>query len=400
MKKWLRKILVFQLMSFLLCWVVTAQEITLSGKVTLQNGEPMPGASVIVKGTSIGTITDANGNFSLSIPEGSEMLVISFIGMKTQEVPVTSSRVYNIVLEEDVYALEEVVAVGYGTVKKSDLTGSVASVKSEDISAFPTSNVARSLQGRAAGVIVQQNTGSPDSPIQIRIRGTNSIMGSNDPLWIIDGFPGDQSMLNNADIESIEILKDASATAIYGSRGANGVILVTTKQGVKGVSAVNYEGSYSIHTLRKKLDLMNAKEYAQFVNLARANDNEGVYFSDSEINSLGEGTDWQDLLFREAPVHQHSLSINGGNDKTQFLVSGSYFDQAGIIKNSDYRRINLRANIDHKISNKFDMSFNAVFTRSDDNPKNSGSGNRGGSLISSIVSIAPTLSPYNYEGTY
>ncbi len=213
-------------------------------------------------------------------------------------------------------------------------------------------------------------------------------------------FPGDQNMLNNEDVESIEILKDASATAIYGSRGANGVILVTTKKGKAGITRVDYEGSYSIQTLRKKLDLMNAKEYAQFVNLARMNDNEGEYFTQSEIDNLGEGTDWQDLIFRQAPIHQHNLSISGGNDKTQVLVGTSYLDQAGIIKNSGYRRINLRANINHQISRKVDVIFNTILSRSDDNPKNSGSGNRGGSLISSIVSNAPTLTPYNDDGSY
>uniref|UniRef100_UPI003217C2BC SusC/RagA family TonB-linked outer membrane protein n=1 Tax=uncultured Draconibacterium sp. TaxID=1573823 RepID=UPI003217C2BC len=400
MKKWLKRITAFQLLLFLSCWIASGQQTIITGKVTMVSGESLPGVSVIVKGTSVGTITDTNGNFSLNIFEEAKTLVFTFIGMKTKEVNITSSAKYNIVLEEDVYNLEEVVAIGYGTMKKSDLTGSVASVKGEEISSFPNTSITQAMQGRSAGVQVLQNTGAPGAKIQVRIRGANSIKGSNAPLWVIDGFPGDQNMLNPSDIESIEVLKDASATAIYGSRGANGVIIVTTKRGRIGETKVDYEGSYSIQTIRKKLDLMNAKEYAQFYNIQQLNDTGEEYFSQNQINNYGEGTDWQDLIFASAPLHNHSLTVSGGNTKTQFSVGGSYYDQKGIVKNSDYRKFTLRANVNHDISKKISITYNAILSRVDESPKNSNGGNRGSSLLGAIVSAPPTTTPYNDDGTY
>jgi len=400
MKKRLIKFVALQLLILLPVLYVHAQEISIGGKVSAIDNNPIAGVTVVVDGTSVGTITDSDGYFSLRIPADSKKLIFSFIGMKTKAVPVTASTNYNILLEEDTYSLEEVVAIGYGTIKKSDLTGSVASVRSDAISAFPTTTVAQSLQGRAAGVLVQQNTGEPGATMQVRIRGTNSIMGRNDPLWIIDGFPADPKILNDEDVENIEILKDASATAIYGSRGANGVIIVTTKKGKAGGSRVDYEGSYSLQTLRKKMDLMNAKEYMQFYNIQQLNDNGKKYFSDSEINNAGEGTDWQDLIFRNAPIRKHSLTISGGSDRTVFSFGTGYFDQNGIVKNSGYRRISLRANIDHKISEKIKVSFNTILTRLDNNSKSGGTGDRGSSLFGGTISAPPTVTPYNDDGTY
>jgi len=388
------------LMLACLAWVAGAQQRTLSGNVVSKDGSGIAGVSVAIKGSSEGTVTNGEGNFSLQTSARSGTLVFSSVGLKTLEVPLTNSSVYQVTMETSTYSIGEVVAIGYGTVKKSDLTGSVASIKGDQVSEFPTTNLAQALQGRATGVLVQQNTGAPGATMQIRIRGTNSIMGSNEPLWIIDGFPGDPSMINNDDVESIEILKDASATAIYGSRGANGVVLVTTRHGKAGKTRIEYDGSYSIQTLRKKLDLMNAKEYAEFYNIYYLNDNGSEYFSKDDIAGLGKGTDWQDLLFRSAPVNQHNLNISGGNDKTQFSIGAGFFDQQGIIVNSGYRRIDLSANINHKISDKLEVSYNVILSRRDNNPKNSGGGNRGGSLISAILSAPPTVTPYNDDGTY
>lgn len=376
------------------------QQRILSGNVTAADGSALSGVSVSVKGSTQGTVTDAAGRFSLSVAGSDGTLVFSSIGLKTQEVPISAQAVYTVVMETSTYAISEVVAIGYGTVKKSDLTGSVASVSGESVSEFPTTNLAQALQGRATGVTVQQNTGAPGATMQIRIRGTNSIMGSNEPLWVIDGFPGNPGLLNNDDIARIEILKDASATAIYGSRGANGVILVTTKHGKAGQTRIEYDGSVTLQSLRKKLDLMDAKEYATFYNLYYMNDNGSNYFSDADIAAMGKGTDWQDLLFRQAPVNQHSLNISGGNEKTRFSVGGGFFDQKGIIRNSGYRRIDLRTNIDHHISDKLEVALNVIMSRNDNDPKNSGQGNRGGSLISAILSAPPTVTPYNDDGTY
>jgi len=330
MKKWLRKITLIQLVILLSVWFVNAQETTLTGKVSSKDGSPIPGVSIVIRGSTVGTLSDSNGHFSLKSPSDAKTIIFSFVGMKTQELPVTKATNYNVVLEEDTYNLEEVVAVGYGTMKKSDLTGSVTSVKNEEISAFASSNVMQSLSGRAAGVQVNQNTGAPGSSISVRIRGTNSIQGSNEPLYVIDGFPSSINSLNNSEIASIEILKDASATAIYGSRGANGVVLITTKRGESGDTKVSFESSYGVQTIRQKLDLMNATEYANFYNLQQINDGRTAYFTQDQINSFGNGFDWQDFCFRSAPIIRNSVSVSGGNSKTQFAISGSSFNQQGI----------------------------------------------------------------------
>lgn len=400
MKKWLRKILIIQFLICLSVWLVNAQETSLSGKVTSNDGKPIPGVTVVLKGTSTGTITDSDGRFILKSPASSKTLVFSFIGMKSQEVSITNSTIYNVVLEEDTYNLEEVVAVAYGTIKKSDLTGSVASVKNEAITTYASSNVMQALSGRAAGVQVNQNTGAPGANISVRIRGTNSIKGSNEPLYVIDGFPSSISSLNNSDIASVEILKDASATAIYGSRGANGVVLITTKRGIAGDTKVDFESSYGVQTLRQKLDLMNATEYAKFYNEQQVNDGRTAYFTQDQISGFGKGFDWQDFCFRSAPVLKNSVTVSGGNSKTQFAVSGSTLNQQGIIKSSDYSRYSILANLKHEISKTFAIEYGIKLTKNETDQESSSGGNRGGSLLGAIISAPPTLTPYNDDGSY
>ena len=370
------------------------QQKSISGKVTDSTGGPLPGVSVVVKGTTAGTITDGNGLYSLSNVAPNTTLLFSFVGMKSQEVLVSGKTSINVIMTEETVGIEEVVAIGYGTMKKSDLTGSIASVKSENITDLPSNNITQALQGRVAGVQIQQNSGAPGANMQVRIRGTNSIQGSNEPLWIIDGFPGNQNMLNPSDIESLEVLKDASSTAIYGSRGANGVVIITTKRGKAGTTRVDYEGSYSIQTVRKKLDMMNANEYAQLYNIYWKNIKGTEYFTKDQINSFGEGTDWQDLIFRAAPVYDHALSVSGGNEHTQFSVGTSYFDQSGIIKNNDFRRIVLRANVNHDISKKFSISYNAILGRTNNNPTSESDVSR------SALTATPTVGPYDDNGKY
>ncbi len=379
-------------------------DLKISGKVTdAGNNEPLPGVSILVKGTQRGTTTDQNGRFSIDIPDQTAVLVFSYVGYKAKEVAVGSQARLDVSLETDTKALEEVVVVGYGTVKKSDLTGSVAQVKAEEINSFPTANPLQALSGRAAGVQVTQNTGAPGGGVSVRIRGTNSIQGSNEPLYVVDGFPifgSNPTVLNNADIESVEVLKDASATAIYGSRGANGVVIITTKQGKTGRTKVDFETSYSQQTLRKKLDLMSGQEYATFYNRQAVNDKLKPYFTQDEVNSFGEGFDWQNLVFQKAPMKTTSLNINGGNDKTKFSVSGSYFGQDGIIKGSDYNRYSLRTNINHQVSKKFSVSLSNTLSRLKTNRRDSDGGSRGNSMISAAVSAPPTLTPYNEDGSY
>ncbi len=285
------------------------QQQGISGRVTDKSGVALPGVTVVVKGKTQGTVTDANGNYSLSNVQPDAVLVFSFVGMKMQEVAVSGKSAINITMTEETFGIEEVVAIGYGTVKKSDLTGSVSSVKNEEINAYASSNLVDALKGRAAGVQVMQNDGAPGAAISMRIRGTNSIMGRNEPLYVIDGVPASNRLINNADIESIEILKDASATAIYGSRGANGVVLITTKKGKKGASRVEYQSNFGIQSVVKKIDLMNATQYALLYNEQTTNDGLANHFSDAEIESLGEGFDWQDAIYRQAPIQEHNLSI-------------------------------------------------------------------------------------------
>ena len=377
---------------------------TVIGRVTDENNTGLPGVSVVLKGTQRGTTTNADGRFELPVPEtGSPVLVFSFVGYMSQEVAVGNQSQVNVSLKGDTKSLDEVVVVGYGTVKKSDLTGSVAQVKSEEINSFPTANPLQALSGRATGVQVTQNSGAPGAGVSVRIRGTNSIQGSNEPLYVVDGFPisgSNPTVLNNADIESVEVLKDASATAIYGSRGANGVVIITTKQGKTGRTKVDFETSYSQQTLRKKLDLMNGREYATFYNQQAVNDKLAPYFTQDQVNAFGDGFDWQDLVFRKAPMKTTALNISGGNEKTQFSVSGSYFGQEGIIKGSDYNRYSLRTNINHQISKKFSFTLSNTLSRLKTDRRDSEGGSRGNSMISAALSAPPTLTPYNEDGTY
>ena len=380
---------------------VGQQKLTVSGKVTDSTGMPLPGVSVVVKGTTTGTITDFDGKYNLPNVSGEATLVFSFVGMKSQDVKIAGKSTINITLEEETIGIEEVVAIGYGTMKKSDLTGSVASVKGEALAEIPGATVAQALQGRTAGVVVQQQTGAPGSAIQIRIRGNNSIMGSNEPLWVVDGFPvSSANMVNLADIETIDVLKDASATAIFGSRGANGVVIVTTKRGKTGKSKITYEGSFGVQRLRKKFEMANAKEFMQLMNIQQRNDFGTEYFSQEQINNAGEGTDWQDLVYRDAPIHNHSLNLTGGNEKTKFALGASYFDQEGIVINSGYNKITLRNSLDHEFSKFLSVSFNAILSRTTREDKDDVGGLRGNNVLHAAFCAPPTVGPYNEDGTY
>ncbi|HLT07042.1 MAG TPA: TonB-dependent receptor [Cyclobacteriaceae bacterium] len=402
-------ILLFAIFLFyLVCTPTHAQETsslssnTIRGTVTANNGEPLIGVNIIVEGTDNGTVTDEKGTYSLSVSQGST-IVFSFLGFQSQRVTIDDQQTIDVVLEEEVSALDEVVVIGYGTQRRSDLTGSVAQVGAREINEFPATNVLQSLSGRAAGVQVSPTTGAPGAGLNVRIRGTNSIQGSNEPLYVVDGFPifgSNPTLLNNTDIESIEVLKDASATAIYGSRGANGVVLITTRQGVSGETRVDLDLSYGQQELRHKLNLMNAEEYARLYNIQAANDNIAPYFSQEEITRFGQGFDWQDFVFREAPMQTATINVNGGSDNTQFSVSGSYFGQDGIIKGSDYDRYSFRTNVNQKVSEKFRVTLSSTFSHLKTSRRDSDGGARGNSLIGAAISAAPTLSPYNGDGSY
>ncbi|WP_353128418.1 TonB-dependent receptor [Parapedobacter pyrenivorans] len=378
------------------------QQRTVQGKVTDPYGAPLGSVTVTQKNTQNRVVTNNDGTYQISLQGEDITLVFSMVGFIDNEQPVGNRSVVDVVLAESISDLDEVVVVGYGTVRKSDLTGAVSSVKSEEINAFPTSNVMNALSGRAPGVQVKQNTGAPGGAVSVRIRGTNSIQGSNEPLYVIDGFPvsGQPLHLNNNDIESIEILKDASAVAIYGSRGANGVVMITTKSGKDGKMRVDYESNFGSQSLRKKLDLMNATEYATFYNILAESQDIEPYYTQEEINNLGTGFDWQDFVYRNAPIQNHSLGFSGGNSKTQYSVGGSIFGQNGIIKGSDYNRYSLRTNINHQISDKFKAAVSTTLSRNTTSRQNSGGGIQGQSLISASMVAPPTLTPYNDDGTY
>lgn len=378
--------------------------ITVTGKVVDEKGTGLPGASVMVKNTSVGTATNAEGAFSFKVPRGA-LLVVSYIGYKSQEIT-ASERPITFTMQQSVSSTDEIVVIGYGTVRKTDLTGSLSQIKSKDITSYPATNIMQALNGRAPGVRVMQNTGAPGGSISVRIRGVNSILGGNEPLYVIDGFPfnGNPTFLQNSDIASIEILKDASSTAIYGSRGANGVVMITTKSGRKrDQTTVDVDFGYTTQMVTKKMPLMNAGQYAELYNEQAKNDGLSPYFTQAQVDSLygSPGTDWQDLVLRNAPMYTASATVNGGTEKTKFSISGSMFSQDGIVRNSDYKRYNIRANVEHDISKVLSVNYNAILTRLNSSRKTSNEpGNRGNDLISAMLMSPPSLTPYLPDGSY
>jgi TonB-linked SusC/RagA family outer membrane protein len=318
-----------------------AQGITVQGVVVDQSDEPIIGASVSIKGKpGTGAITDIDGKFSITAPNLKAVLVVSYVGMVTKEVNV-SSKPMSIVLIEDTNVLDELVVVGYGQMKKSDMTGAVVSVNSDAIKKSVPTSIDQVLQGRAAGVQIQSNSGTPGASTSIRIRGINSLNATNQPIFVIDGVVIDSatddensnplSSINPSDIVTMDVLKDASATAIYGSRASNGVIMITTKKGQKGEATITYDGYVGWQEMPKKYDMLNLSEYAAHHEV-RAQVTSQVDPSDAFVRAdlLGEGTDWQDELFRKALMTSHNISISGGNDKTIYSFGGGYLNQDGI----------------------------------------------------------------------
>ncbi len=412
--------------------VVLARDV--SGKVVDgDTNDPLPGVNVLAKGTSVGTVTDVDGNYRLSVPDDINTLVFSSIGFTTEEVNINGRSTIDISLMPDIQALSEVVVVGYGTQKKSDLTGSVASVSSEELAKSTVASLDQGLAGRAPGVQVTQQTGQPGGATSIRIRGGNSINSSNEPLYVIDGFPyfndnnaansgilggapaiNALATLNPGDIESIEILKDASATAIYGSRGANGVILITTKRGKAGQSNIDFQSYFGVQEVIKTIPVLNATQYAEFRNDAfvdaRGLNGQGLpTYTDAEIVAMGEGTNWQDEIFRTAPVQNYQLSFSGGSEKLRYAVSANYFDQEGIVIGSGLERYSIRANIDAKLNKRIRLgnNFTASYISSDLARSGGGSdGNNGvqspgaGNIIQDALFYNPVIPVFDEDGNY
>lgn len=413
----------FSIVSFILMILcvqnIMAQKRTVSGIVTDSKNEPLIGVNVTIKNASTtGTITDIDGKYSLEIPSGNSVLVFSYIGYSTQEVKVSNQSVVDIVLKDDMQALEEVVVVGYGTMKKSDLTGSVSSITSDNFKLGTDLTPQQLMQGAFSGVNISQNSGKPGGSNTIRVRGGTSITASNDPLYVIDGVPistsagvnqsnigssttdfFDQepinplSNINPNDIESINILKDASATAIYGSRGANGVIMITTKKGKAGMRQLDYSFNLGVSTVAKKLDVLTGDEYRKTVSEL------GLTLDDK-----GQNTDWQDVIFRTAISQNHYVSFMSGSENTSYRASAGYSNQNGVMEGSGMKSANARMNINHKALNdklKLNMNISYGETNSDQAPVSNTVGSEmGSSMLYEAYVFNPTYPIYNEEGDY
>jgi len=373
-----------------------------SGVVTDNTGLTLPGVAVFVKGTDVGTATDFDGKYIITVPSGNEVLNFSSVGFITKDVPVNNQSVLNVELEVSNESLEEIVVIGYGSRKKQDLTGAVSVVSKDDLVAFPSQTVEQTLQGRAAGVQVQSNNGGePGAPIKIRIRGGTSINASSAPLFVVDGFVGG-ALPAPEDIASLQILKDASSTAIYGSRGANGVVIVTTKKGVQGEIKVELNSSYSLHNVSNTLNLLNADQYADYQNDAiRSNLGPGDTFTPFVAGT--EDTDWQDTIFRSGSISNHQVSVSGGGDKTQFYISTSFLDQEGTIINSGANRLSVVGNISANVNDHVKVGLSMLGRRSNrdgiaSQSLTGGAGSAG--VISAALRYRPDIGVRDSDGNF
>jgi TonB-linked SusC/RagA family outer membrane protein len=379
--------------------VLMAQGISISGVVTDQSsGEILPGANVMIKGTNAGAVTDANGEYTIEVESQDAVLVFSFIGYDKKEVPVGDQTVINADLKFLAEDLEEIVVVGYGVQKKKLSTGATVNVKAEDIEYRHSLRIEQAIQGVTPGVSITANSGQPGEPLKVRIRGVGTV-GDSDPLYVVDGMPTDDiRYLNPSDIESVDILKDAASAAIYGARAANGVILITTKQGQSGQMRVSYDGYYGIQNTPKKLDMLNGQQYCMIINEAAKNSGDDSVFTQADINAIGEGTNWMDYLFNEnAPMQNHVVSISGGTERSLYSASLSYFKQEGIIGSEDksqFERLSFRLNSEHKLyKDKVTFGENMVYSHS--NVRGVGVGDAYDNSVRNFVNASPTYPVYS-----
>jgi TonB-dependent starch-binding outer membrane protein SusC len=392
---------------------------TISGTVTGAAGRPLAGAAVAVAGTARAAQTDAEGRFTLTaVPTGSRTIRATFAGhaegSRTAVVTAGQTTSVSIQLVPQAVELEGIVAVGYGTARRREVTGSVASVAVAELPAAATATVGQMLQGRVAGAQVTQNNGAPGGGIAIRIRGTSSISAASEPLYVIDGVPAFSGSNNNSannnplsainpnDIESIEVLKDASSTSIYGARGAAGVVLVTTKRGRRGRDEVSLESNYGFQSPAKQIDMLNGPQFAAMVNEARTNLGRAPVYTAAQladIQAAGPGTDWQSLVLRDAPMQSHTLSFSGGDEQTRYLLSGGYFDQKGTVLGSDFKRYSGRINLDRTLSKLLQVGTSLTVSNVDQNLQNTDNGLTSGAVMSALW-FNPVVSPKNPDGTW
>jgi TonB-linked SusC/RagA family outer membrane protein len=425
------------------------QQSIVTGKVTGADGFPLPGASVQVKGTSTGVATDFDGNYSIQVPENGT-LVFSYLGYITQEILVRGQSTINVLLSEDTTSLDEVVVVGYGTQRKKDIAGAISTVDTEELVLSSSSSIGDVLRGKVSGLQITQNSAQPGGGLDFQIRGAGSINASNQPLIVVDGFPitdfqqpgtgnrysgGTQSILNSFnpnDIESISVLKDASATSIYGARAANGVILLTTKKGASGKVQVSYSSSYSIQAYNDSFDVLRLPEWMQLRNDAAyenwlfqnrvtpyssgntssrtleeaiANPVNGVaftrFYSDDQINNAGQGTNWLDLIIRDGSTQQHNLSLRGGTETTKYYLSGNLYKQDGVLKNSTFDRAALRFNLDQKVNDYISVGMNMTMSRiNNDNSQLGGDRYENSGIIRSALQYGPQIQAIDEFGNY
>ncbi|MBN8820798.1 MULTISPECIES: TonB-dependent receptor [unclassified Spirosoma] len=406
---------------------IPAADRTIRGTVKGETGTSLPGVTVLVKNTSRGTTTDVDGTYSLAIPDEATTLVFSFVGYLSQEINVGERAIVNVQLAPDQKSLSEVVVVGYGTQRRASVTSAVASLNAQDINNQITKNPLEAMAGQLAGVAIQQSTGKPGSNPVVRVRGTGSLTAGNTPLYVVDGMPlqnsDDFSLINPADIETIDVLKDAASAAIYGSRGGNGVVLVTTRKGKAGQSRIDFSYYTGIQQVSKKMKLMNRDEHIDLIKEGVLNNwlsvggdpsvpngqrrfngqlaNFNYPASYDNPNSLPD-TDWQNLIFRSAPISNYQLSAQGGTDKTRYYVSGNYFSQAGIIKATDYERYSFRLNLDANPTSylRLGMSFSPSYAKENRRPTD-GHWNVGDAgIIQAALVMPPTIQPYYPGGLY
>jgi TonB-linked SusC/RagA family outer membrane protein len=411
---------------------IVQQQQPVKGKVLDEEGLPLPGATIMIVGSTTGTSTDIDGNFSIEAKTG-DVLEVSFVGYIKKLVPVAPGANYTVTLLPDVKNLEEVVVIGYGSVKKSDLTGAVSSLKADDINIGANVSVDQMMLGRAAGVQISQSSSEPGGGLSIRVRGASSINASNEPLYVIDGFPIDNSSnlsassmigqtdadatqtanvainlsprnplnsLNPNDIESIEILKDASATAIYGSRGANGVVLITTRKGKKDKISVGYSSYFGAQDIARKVDVLAIKDYTSILNAIAKEQGEAELFSAADIASYGDGVDWQKEVYRTAPLQDHNFSVSGGMGKSNIFASLNYFGQEGIVKNTGINKYIGRLNFDSQISDRIQLGFNMNSSLiTDRNGVDGVNTNESAGPIYASLLYAPNEKIYEADGT-
>lgn len=394
------------------------QQRTITGTVTDNlDGATLPGVAVLVKGTTVGTTTDINGQYSLEVDQTAAVLRFSFMGMRTEEREIRSQNVINVRMESENIGLDEVVVIGYGSVKRSDLTGSVASVNMEELAEIPATSFDKKMQGRVSGVQVTTLSGQPGGATSVKIRGGNSIMAGNEPLYVVDGVlmesqqnfswiggPAENglSSINPNDIESMEVLKDASATAIYGARGANGVVIITTKKGKAGKDKITFSAYLGLQKKASDVQVMNASEFAKLYDEAGYNANPvGYQPLYPNPDSLGQGTDWQGEIFRDAPMQNYQLTFSGGSDKTRYSVSGDYFLQDGIIVGSDFTRYSFRVTLDHQVNDRLKVGTSMGYnkTRSHTVPTDTPGGFFPG-VVNTALTFNPVLPVFDQEGNY